>query len=128
MKILHIVMKVLFILVLLMPVLGTAGVFPAPTAELYTANGWAFISALMQSGYMFPLIGLTCAATLILLFMNKTALAAVIIAPMTVNVMAFHWFVDKGPFDPSGILGYVLLVCNAYFLWVNRAKYRALWA
>ncbi len=127
MKILTIVVKVLFGLLLLTPILGALGVFPAPTADLYTPEGWAFMQALMASGYLMPLLAITCAAGLVLMLLGKTALAAVIIAPMTVNVICFHAFVDTGLVSPSAILGILLLVCNVYLLWHERAKYKQLW-
>lgn len=127
MKIVRIVLRVLLCLLLAIPLLGTLGVFPAPTADLYTPNGWAFMSALMGSGYMFPLLGIVSAVVVILTLMNKMALAAIVLAPMTVNVIAFHTFVDTGLFTPNASLGILLLVLNAFFLWDNRSKYKTLW-
>jgi len=127
MKVLTIVMKVLLILVLITPILGASGVFPAPTADLYSPSGWAFMEALMNSGYMFPLLALTAAVVIVLLIMNRTALAAIILAPYTVNVLCFHLFVDGTFFHPAASLGWVLILGNAYFLWLNRKKYKALW-
>lgn len=127
MKIVRIVLRVLLCLVLLLPILGTLGVFPEPTADLYTPNGWAFMQALMASGYMMPLLGILCAVVFVLTAMNKTALAAVLLAPMTVNVIAFHAFVDTGILHPAASLGILLFALNAFFLWDNRATYRALW-
>ncbi len=127
MKILNIVMRILLGLLLVTPILGATGVFPAPTADLYTPTGWAFMSALMASGYIMPLLGILCAMCVVLIAMNKTALAAILLAPMTVNVICFHAFVDTGLVSPSAIMGVLLLILNAYFLWVNRMKYKALW-
>lgn len=128
MKILRIILHVLLGLLLVMPAIGPLGVLPPPTPEMFTPEGWAFISALMNAGYMMPMIGLTCAVTLVLLILRKSALAAIIIAPFTVNVIAFHWFLDLTPIGPSSVLAYLLLILNAYVLWENRAKYRGLWA
>ncbi|MBP9850354.1 MAG: hypothetical protein KBC47_01540 [Candidatus Peribacteraceae bacterium] len=127
MKILHNVMRTLFALVLVTPILGALGVFPSPTADLYTPAGWAFMSALMATGYMMPLLGILCAAGLILVVLNKTALAAIVMLPMTVNVVLFHAVVDTGLFTVNASLGWVLLICNAYFLYENTEKYKKLW-
>lgn len=127
MKILNTILRVLFILLLLTPVLGATGVFPAPTADLYTPNGWAFMSALINSGYMMPLLATLCVVCIILLIMNRTALAAALIAPMTVNVIMFHTFVDTGLFTAPASLGILLLILNAYFLWKNRKVYQQVW-
>lgn len=128
MKILTIVLRVLLGLLMVMPVLGTLGVFPPPTAEMYSdPAGWAFISAMMETGYMMPLIGVTFAVVLVLIILNKMALAAVILAPLTVNIVLFHVFLNVTPVSAESAMGWLLLVLNAYFLWVNRAKYKALW-
>ena len=78
MKILHSVCRVLLGLLCIVPILGTTGVFPAPTADLYTPIGWAFMSALMASGYLMPLLGLTFFVVLACVILNRTALAAII--------------------------------------------------
>lgn len=127
MKILRIVLRVLLVLLLLIPVLGTAGIFPAPTADLYTPNGWVFMSALMASTYLMPAIGILCTVVIVLTLMNKMALAALLLSPLTVNVIGFHTFTDTGLFTPSATLGILLLLLNAFFLWDNRATYKTLW-
>jgi hypothetical protein len=127
MKILTIILKVLLGLLFIMPVLGTLGVFPAPTADLYTPQGWAFMSAMMATGYMMPLLGITFAICLILLVTGRTALMAIILAPVTVNIICFHVFLDATPVSASSSMGWMLLILNAFFLWQERAKYRQLW-
>lgn len=126
MKALRITLRVLLSLLCLIPILGTLGVFPAPTADLYTPSGWAFMSALMASGYIMPALGITFFAVFVLTVSNRMALAAILLAPITVNVISFHAFVDTGLFSPSSIMGVLLLIINAFFLWDNRAKYKAL--
>ena len=126
MKILTIILRVLLGLVLLLPILGAVGVFPAPTADLYTPQGWAFINALMDTGYIMPLIGLLCFVCLILVIIGRTALAAVLLAPFTVNVVLFHFFLDGTPIGAL-VPAAVLLLLNAFFLWSERSKYRMLW-
>lgn len=127
MKVVNIILKVLLVLLLLTPVLGATGVFPAPTADLYTPNGWAFMEALMNAGYLLPLMAILCAVCIVLIFMNKMALVAILLAPLSVNVICFHTFVDTGLISPSATLGILLFLLNAYFLWANRAKYKTLW-
>lgn len=127
MKILTIIMRVLLGLVLLLPILGTLGVFPAPTADMYSPSGWAFMQALMNTGYIMPLIGSVCFAALVCVVLNRTALAAIILLPFTVNVVLHHIFVDHSFLTASASLAHVLWVTNAYFLWLNWPKYRTLW-
>ncbi len=127
MKILTNVLRVLLILLLLTPILGATGVFPAPTADLYTPNGWVFMSALMASNYMMPLLAILCAVVIVLLVMNRTAAAAALLAPMSLNVILFHAFTDTGLISPSASLGIPLFLLNAYFLWINRKVYQKVW-
>jgi hypothetical protein len=129
MTILHQVLRVLLILLLLMPVAGGLGVFPPPTADMYpTPEGWAYMSALMATGFMMPTLTILCGVCALLMILNRTALAAALLAPFTVNVMLFHWFLDPTPIGASSSIAYVLLLLNAYFLWVNREKYRPMWS
>lgn len=49
----HIALKVLMTLLLVSPILGTLGIFPAPTADMYlTAIAFDFITLLMGSYIM----------------------------------------------------------------------------
>jgi putative oxidoreductase len=127
MKIFTAILRTLFGLFLLIPVAGVFNLLPQPTAEMYTPQGWAFISALMQTGYMMPLVALTSFICGALFLLNHTALAAVLLAPFTVNVIAFHWFLDAAPVSASSIPAYILLALNIFFLWINWGKYRVLW-
>ncbi len=127
MKILRIVLRVLLCLLLLLPILGVFGVFPAPTADLYTPSGWAFMETLMNARYLMPVMGVVFVASFILTIMNRMALVTILLAPVTVNIVCFHAFVDTGLFTPSSSLGLLLLALNVFFLWDNRKKYKALW-
>ncbi|MGE3278377.1 MAG: hypothetical protein AB7J40_01050 [Candidatus Altimarinota bacterium] len=127
MKTTNLVLRILLLLLLLIPIGGTIGLFPEPTADLYgTAESWEFMSALLQTGYMMPLIGGTFALCAVLLFTGHQALSALILLPLTVNIMAFHWFTNASPISAESSLGYLLLALNLYLLWYNRQKYQAL--
>ena len=128
MKILNIILKVLLVLLLVMPILGTLGVFPAPTAEMYTTpEGWALIEILMSTGYIMYLIASVFAVSIVLILLNRMALAAILIAPISVNILAFHLFLEGGIFNGASVMADVLFLLNAYFLWQNRDKYQQLW-
>jgi hypothetical protein len=52
-KYLHILAKVIFSLILLMPVLGATGIFPPATRDLYhTDEAFAFIEILETAAYI----------------------------------------------------------------------------
>ncbi len=126
-KVVHIGLKVLLSLIMLMPILGVLGIFPAPTADLYNnQKAFAFIEALMGSGYINPIMGLVFAIAIISFWVKREALAAILILPITVNIIAFHSFLDGGLFKPGAMMGNALLILNIYFLWQNRTAYASL--
>lgn len=128
MKILNIVLRGVLALLLISPILGALGVFPAPTPDLYnTPEAFAFIDMLTTSGYLTIIIAIVFALSLVLTVMNRMALVALLILPITVNIVAFHLFLDGGLFTGGAIMGNVLLLLNLYFLWHNRQSYKALW-
>lgn len=121
------VLKVLLSLIMVMPILGTLGIFPAPTADLYgNPKAFAFIEALMNSGYINAIMAIVFALALVCLWTKRTALAALLILPLTVNIVAFHLFLDGGLFTPGSIMADILLVLNAYFFYQQRNAYRTL--
>ncbi len=126
-KIIDIVLKVVLSFLMIMPVLGATGVFPAPTRDLYTSDkSFAFIDALMTSGYINPIMAIVFLLALICLWTKRTALAALLILPITVNIVAFHLFLDGGLFTAGSAMADVLLLLNGYFLYQQRAVYRTL--
>lgn len=97
---------------------------PQPT-EMPSEGAMAFGMALMKSGYMFPLIkGTEVAAGALLLANRLVPLALVVIAPVVVNIFAFHAFLA-----PSGLgLAAVIVALELILAWVHRAAYRPLLA
>ncbi|RPI63614.1 MAG: hypothetical protein EHM50_02015 [Lysobacterales bacterium] len=65
---------------------------------------------------------------LVCLWTRRTALAALLILPITVNVVAFHAFLDGGLLTGGAVLGNIMLLINAYFLWQHRREYAPLLA
>jgi uncharacterized membrane protein YphA (DoxX/SURF4 family) len=97
---------------------------PQPT-EPPSEPALSFAMGLIKSGYMFPLIKGTEVTVGALLLSNRfVALALVLIAPVIVNIFAFHAFLA-----PSGIvIAGALVVLEVYLAWVHRAAYRPLFA
>lgn len=98
--------------------------FPQPTT-LPNEGALAFGMALMKSGYMFPLIKGTEVTVGALLLANRfVPLALVLIAPVVVNIFAFHAFLE-----PSGlVIASVIVALEIYLAWVYRSAYRPLLA
>jgi hypothetical protein len=95
---------------------------PQPT-EPPSEGAMALAIALMKSGYMFPLIKGTEVAVGALLLGNRfVPLALILIAPVLVNIVAFHAFLAT-----SGlVLASVLVALELHLAWVNRSAYRPL--
>ena len=84
-----------------------------------------FFGALAQTGYMLPLIfGTQVLAGALLLANRFVPLALALIAPVIVNIVAFHAFVE-----PSGlVMAGVVLMLELYLAWSYRGAYRPMLA
>jgi hypothetical protein len=92
-----------------------------PLPEVATA----FAGALMKTGYMFPIIMGTQLLVGVLLLLNRfVPLALALIAPVVVNIVAFHLFLEL-----SGLpLALVVLALELYLAWAYRGAYQAMLA
>jgi uncharacterized membrane protein YphA (DoxX/SURF4 family) len=97
---------------------------PQPT-EPPSERAMSLAVALMKSGYLFPLIKGTEVTVGALLLANRfVPLALVLIAPVIVNIFAFHAFLA-----PSGlVVASALVALELTLAWVNRSAYRSLLA
>lgn len=98
------------------------GFMPQPE---HAGEAGAFLGALFATGYMFPLIKVTeITAGLMLLSNRFVPLALVLLAPVIVNIVAFH-----AVLEPAGlaIAGFVL-VLELYLAWSYRDAYRGVLA
>lgn len=126
-KTINIVLKVVLSLILIMPILGVLGVFPQPTADMYkTKESYDFVMALYSSGYIMWTMGVVFALCLFLIIKNKMALVALLLLPITINILGFHMFLDGGLFNAGAIMADVLFALNLYFLYQNRDQYKSL--
>ncbi|MGM9479475.1 DoxX family protein [Pedobacter sp. GSP4] len=91
-----------------------------PKAPEMTAAQTTFMTGLMASVYLFPLIKITELIGGALLLIGRTApLATLIILPVTVNIFLYHAFL--GPKDLP-MVG-VMLLFNLFLIYAYRAKY-----
>ncbi|MBC8405645.1 MAG: DoxX family membrane protein [Planctomycetes bacterium] len=92
---------------------------PMPPMEGVAAE---YMGGLAATGYFFPLLGATEVVVGVALLLNRfTALALVILAPITVHIAAFHIL------DPSGLpMAVVILLLHLGLAWDLRAAYRPL--
>jgi uncharacterized membrane protein YphA (DoxX/SURF4 family) len=108
-------------------VFGLMGLFnliPPPQGGV-PAGAMAFGAALMNTGYMFPLIKGTEVLGGALLLSNRfVPLALVLLAPVVVNIFLFHLFLTPGEIGMASLV----LATEAGLGWVYRAHYRALFS
>lgn len=126
-KIIDLVLKIVLSLILLLPILGVLRVFPPPTPDLYnTSEAFQFIQILEEGRYISIIMAFVHVVALICIWTRRVAVAALLILPITVNVVSFHLFLDGGLLTGGAVLGNIMLLLNAYFLWQHRHKYRTL--
>lgn len=103
---------------------GFLNFIPTP-AEGIPAGAMAFGAALMKTGYLFPLIKGTEVVVGALLLANRyVALALAVIAPVVVNIVAFHAFLA-----PAGLgMALFVLALELFLAWSHREVYAPLWS
>lgn len=126
-KYLHILAKIIFSLIILMPILGVTGMLGEATRDLYNTDAaFAFIEMLTDIMYINYMMVVVHIIALVALWTKREALAALLVLPITLNVVAFHLMLDGGLFTGGAVLGNIMLLLNLYFLWKNRATYQPL--
>lgn len=98
---------------------GFLNFIPPPEAPM-PEGAVAFGGALMKTGYMFPLIkGVELLVGILLLANRFVPLALVLLAPVVVNIVAFHVFLA-----PTGTgMSLVVLALEIYLAWAYRKSY-----
>ncbi len=91
-----------------------------PVPEMSEAAG-SFFGALLGSGYLVPLLGVTeLTAGIFLLAGVLVPLALTLLAPVVVNIVLFHVFLD-----PAGMpIAILVLVLEVFLAWAYRASFR----
>ncbi len=101
---------------------GFLGFMPNPPHEGTAA---AFLGGLGAAGYMFPLIkGTELVAGLLLLANRFVPLALTMLAPVVVNILAFHVFLEPA----SLAIPLVLTGLGLFVAWSYRDSFRAVLA
>ena len=117
-RILPLVARVLLGLIFF--VIGLNGFFNFLPMPPHPGPADDFIGALAATGYMFPLLkGLEVLAGTLLLSGKFVPLALVILAPIVVNVAAFHVFLTPG--EPA--MAIVLTFLLAFLGWTYRSSF-----
>jgi uncharacterized membrane protein YphA (DoxX/SURF4 family) len=99
--------------------------FIPPPADPIPEQAMGFIVALMKTGYMLPLIAGTQLTVGVLLLVNRfVPLALALIAPVVVNIVAFHAFLQS----LGLVMAIVVLALEVYLAWCYRRAYRPMLA
>jgi hypothetical protein len=111
------------VLALVLVVFGLNGFFQFIKPPTMSFKGDAFIRGLLDTGYMLPLWKGTEVMTGTFMLLNRyVALCVVLVAPIVVNILCFHLFLDPGNL-PIGIFVSALTLIVGYS---EREKYRPL--
>jgi putative oxidoreductase len=82
-----------------------------------------FMTGLMSTGYFFPLLkGTEVLAGVLLLTRTAVPLALVLLAPIVVNIAAFHLVVSPGNYAMTALLGVWML----HLAWANKSAFEPL--
>ena len=83
----------------------------------------SFMDALIKTGYMMPLVAVTEVATGLLLLINKwKGFALVWLAPISVNIVAFHLKFDVATIGPAALIA----LLNIVLIYANWDRFKSL--
>ena len=92
---------------------------PPPAPGSMPQGAMDFFGAMMKTGYMIKLaMGTQVAAAVLLLGNRFVPLALALIAPVIVNIICFHVFLDPGLAAMAP--GLFVLACELYLAWAYR--------
>lgn len=126
-KYLHLAAKLIFSLILLMPVLGATGIFPPATRDLYqTDQAFAFIEMLSTASYILYMMVVVHLLAIAALWTRREVVGALLTLPITLNVVGFHFWLDGGLLTAGASMGNVMLLINLYLLYIHLDKLQTL--
>jgi len=102
---------------------GAVGLFQLAPAPAHEGVAGAFVGGLAAAGYFFPLLKATeLVAGLLLVSGRLVPLALTLLAPIVVNIAAFHFLLE-----PQGApVAAILLVAEAGLAWIHRDAFAPL--
>lgn len=93
---------------------------PLPPA---TGSAADFMNSLGATGYIFPTIGFLEVCIGVMLLLKKwVAFALILLAPITINILLFHLFLDI----PGIIVALLVVVLNGILIYKHWKKYTPL--
>jgi uncharacterized membrane protein YphA (DoxX/SURF4 family) len=106
---------------LIFTVIGLNGFLHFLPMPPLTGPAATFMGGLAATGYFFPLLkGTEVVAGLLLLAGRFVPLALVVLAPIVVNIAAYHVFLTPGELGMAALLVFLL----AFLAWTYRGSFR----
>lgn len=91
--------------------------------HIYTGDAAIFIDSLSETGYILKVIGVLEICIGLLLVINKSVpFALILLAPISVNILLFHLFLDT----PGLIIAMVVIVLNIILIYKHWSTFRPL--
>jgi len=108
---------------LLLIAIGSLAFMNLPVPDFYPPHALAFLQALSDTGYMNYVMGvIEIFVGLMFVTRKYVALGAVLLAPISVNIVLFHLFLDLTTILP----GLVLFALNLFIAYTEWDKYKPL--
>lgn len=88
-----------------------------------TGDMAVFMDGLMASGYVMPLVAIVMVVSGLMLLLNRyVALGLVLMAPLTINFVLAHVFMEPNTI----VMALLVFILNWGMMWSMRGKYKAL--
>lgn len=111
--------QIIFGLMLLL--FGLNMFFQFMPALQFNEAGSSFIGALFSTGYIFPIMGIVWILAGLLFVFNKCSpFAAVLVFPITINLILFHMILDS----TGWIFAFVILILNLELIFAHWNAYK----
>ena len=118
-----VVSVVRFVFGVMLIAIGAMAFMNLPIPDFYPPKALNFLRALADTGYMNYFIGIIeILVGLMFATRRYVALGAIVLAPISVNIIVFHLFLDL----KSVLPGLVLLALNIFVAWSEWDKYKDL--
>jgi|SRR3989344_2692829 len=102
---------------------GLVGYFVEFPESPYNEAGNVFLEAMFNTGYLFHLMSIIFILSGLMFISNKfSALGALLLTPITLNIGLFHLFLDFKNFW----LALIPIILNIYLLAIHSPKYKSI--
>ena len=119
----QIVFSISLVFGIILVVLGTMAFMNLPLPGFYLPKALAFLQALGDTGYMNYIMGIIqILVGLMFITRRYVALGAVILMPISFNIVIFHLFLDLKTIIP----GLIIFALNVFILYTEHDKYKSL--